>query len=272
MQQNTPEWLEFRKNKIGASDAPIIMGLSPWKTRYRLWQEKLGLIETEAMNCSMKRGHDLEEMAREKYEEVTGNIILPEVGIHKDYEWMMASLDGISIERDIIVEIKCPGHTDHEVALNGSIPEKYWPQLQHQLAVYDLDVLHYFSFRHEDYALIEVHRDDFYIEKLIKEELRFWSQLQGMVPPELTDKDFSRRQDDEWYTLSKRWKEAKYTLQQAEELEKKCRDDLIKASHGQSTLGCDVRVCKYFKKGVVDYSSIPAIKNLDLSQFRKAST
>jgi predicted phage-related endonuclease len=43
MQQQTPEWLEFRKNKIGASDAPIIMETSPWKTPYQLWLEKLSL-------------------------------------------------------------------------------------------------------------------------------------------------------------------------------------------------------------------------------------
>ena len=38
--QNTPEWLEFRRKKIGASDAPIILEVSTWKTPYQLWLVK----------------------------------------------------------------------------------------------------------------------------------------------------------------------------------------------------------------------------------------
>ncbi len=52
--QHSNEWLELRKNKIGASDAPIIMKVSPWKTPYRLWEEKLGLTECVS-NQAMKR-------------------------------------------------------------------------------------------------------------------------------------------------------------------------------------------------------------------------
>lgn len=40
--QNTQEWEKFRLQKIGASDAPIIMGVSPWKTPFQLWLEKQG--------------------------------------------------------------------------------------------------------------------------------------------------------------------------------------------------------------------------------------
>lgn len=42
--QNTQEWEKFRLQKIGASDAPIIMGVSPWKTPFQLWLEKTGQI------------------------------------------------------------------------------------------------------------------------------------------------------------------------------------------------------------------------------------
>jgi len=31
-----------RKGFIGGSDAPIILGLSPWKSPYQLWLEKIG--------------------------------------------------------------------------------------------------------------------------------------------------------------------------------------------------------------------------------------
>jgi len=38
LQQNTPEWIAFRVDKLGASDAPIIMESSPWTTPDRDWE------------------------------------------------------------------------------------------------------------------------------------------------------------------------------------------------------------------------------------------
>ncbi len=63
MQQNTPEWLEYRKTKIGASDAPILMNCSPWSSPYDLWMEKKGMKAPKKMTPAMQRGIDL----RRKY-------------------------------------------------------------------------------------------------------------------------------------------------------------------------------------------------------------
>ena len=39
--QGTPEWLEFRRTMVMASDSPVIMGVSPWKTPLQLYHEKV---------------------------------------------------------------------------------------------------------------------------------------------------------------------------------------------------------------------------------------
>ena len=41
------EWLEARKDGLGASDAAALLGLSPWKTNVQLWEEKCGLVIPE---------------------------------------------------------------------------------------------------------------------------------------------------------------------------------------------------------------------------------
>src|SRR5271170_1345030 len=123
MIQNTPEWLEMRRNKIGASDAPIIMQVSPWKTPYQLWEEKLGIAKQKQISYEMQRGTNLEEIARQEFEKMTGLIIFPQVVQHPNFEWMIASLDGIDLAHENIVEIKCPGINDHQYALDGKIPE-----------------------------------------------------------------------------------------------------------------------------------------------------
>jgi len=76
--QQTPQWHEMRKSMIGASDAPVIMGVSPWKTQHQLWLEKLGLYKQES-GWHMQRGLELEEGARNLFREITGIRILPDV-------------------------------------------------------------------------------------------------------------------------------------------------------------------------------------------------
>ena len=95
LDQNTTEWLEFRKNRIGASDASVIMGASPWKTPLELWKEKIGLQEESYTSMAMQAGKDLEEIARPIVSNVLNCDFKPAVYVHDEYNWMMASLDGI---------------------------------------------------------------------------------------------------------------------------------------------------------------------------------
>jgi putative phage-type endonuclease len=121
---NTPEWLEARKEYIGASDAPVIMGVSPYSTPYQLWQKKLGLLE-ETQTFAMARGHSLESQARAQVEERLGILLTPKVKTHSSLNWMMATLDGLSADGKTLVEIKCPAIADHMEALQGRIPLRY---------------------------------------------------------------------------------------------------------------------------------------------------
>ncbi len=41
--------------------------------------------------------------------------MFPKVVLHPAHDWMMASLDGIDLDGNSIVEIKCPGQTDLEI-------------------------------------------------------------------------------------------------------------------------------------------------------------
>jgi len=70
MEQGTPEWLEMRKNYLGASDAPIVMKVSPWSTPFQLWRKKLGLVEDEPENDNIRYGKAMEPIARKAYENI----------------------------------------------------------------------------------------------------------------------------------------------------------------------------------------------------------
>ena len=168
------EWLEMRRTKIGASDAAIILEISPWKTPYQLWKEKV-FGSDEVFNGAMRRGMEMEPQAREAFENLTGLCVMPKVLIHPVRNWQMASLDGITFDGDVIVELKCPNKKVHAMAKEGKLPDYYMAQVQHQMSVAEVDMAYYFSFNGIDGALVEVKRDRSFLDKLLEKEFDFWT-------------------------------------------------------------------------------------------------
>jgi putative phage-type endonuclease len=271
-QQNTPEWLEFRRNRIGASDAVIIMGDSPWTTPNALWMDKMGLTESKPMNTAMKRGHDIEEDARDWFELQMFVPIYPQVCLHHDIDWMMASCDGLSADGKTLVEIKCPGKVDHLLAKKGQVPPKYKAQLQHQMEVCQLSSMYYLSFDGTEGIIIPVERDDGYISKMLVNEFDFWECLQTFRAPELCDRDFDCREDDLWIHAASEWSEVRSKLQVLQDREDELRRALCDMSNGVNTCGGGVKLSKVVRKGNIDYKNIPELEDVDLEQYRRPTT
>lgn len=261
--QGSDVWLEWRNHGIGGSDAPVIMGVSPWMTAYELWEIKTGKREQKVSNWAMKRGTDMEPIARQAYEEKTGHIMEPVCLTHPQLEWMRASLDGITLEGDLALEIKCPGRDDHATTKAGKVPDKYVPQVQHILAVSGAKSLHYWSFDGEEGVLVEVLPDDLYINCLIEEEQRFWECICTDTPPK-----GAPRNDDAWVKAAKYYRDLKREHEALEALLESAKQSLIDLGGGY---GAGVSCQKVTTKGSIDYKSIPALKGLDLEPYRKKS-
>lgn len=178
-EQSTDEWLSWRRGGIGASDAPVVMGLSPWQTDGELFLLKTGRKAERPANDAMQRGKRLEPVARLAYVNRTGVDVAPVCVQSREHPWMRASLDGLSADGRHVVEIKCPGEKDHRLAASGSVPEKYYPQLQHILAVTGLGEIYYWSFRFDHAALLKVDRDEAFIAGMVEKEVAFWARVCG---------------------------------------------------------------------------------------------
>lgn len=133
--QGTQEWHEHRAKSRNASETPAVLGVSPWQTPYQLWLLKTGRSE-QKVTPAMQRGTDLEPAARAAYELQTGHIMEALVLVDGDYS---ASLDGITLAGDLILEVKCPmkgRDSDLWKAVEaGQVPEYYGWQIEHQLLV-----------------------------------------------------------------------------------------------------------------------------------------
>ena len=184
IKQGSDEWLKFRRCHIGASDAPIIMGMSPWCSPVKLWEQKV--FETEQIeNKFMQRGKELEPLALKAFEFENDICMFPMVAIHDKIDWMTSSFDGVTLEKDKILEIKCPGKKDHAIALEGKIPPKYYPQLQHQIEVSGLEFSYYYSFDGKNGICLQVLRDQEFIGKMLEKEHEFWNCLKRLKPPKI---------------------------------------------------------------------------------------
>lgn len=197
VKQNTKKWKEWRNKGLGASDAPIVMGVSPWTSPFELWGYKTGLIERPEPNVyqaiAMKRGHNLEPEARYRFEVCVGSCYPPTNFEHSKYPFLRASLDGYNVERNENLEIKCPGKIDHAKAMKGVIPSKYLPQIQMQMLVSGAALTNYYSWdgslTGDSAAIIRIKEDKVYQEHLLKKMLHFWELIQLKIPPETNIKD-----------------------------------------------------------------------------------
>jgi len=269
MQQGTPEWLSLRTTKITSTDASIIMGVSHWKTKIQLYNDKIEQILPSFINDRMKRGLDLEPIARELFCIQNGIQVYPCI-VMKD--WAMASLDGRSECGRFIVEIKCPGEKDHDLAIRGKVPEHYYPQVQHQLYVTNLPFAYYYSFDGTDGVTLKVDRDEEYIEKLVREEFKFYESIINKIPPEPSEGDYLERNDDLWNKCASEWKNVVEEMKSLEKQEEDLRKQLIFLSGESNTKGGGISLCQITRKGHVDYQKIPQIKNIDLDIYRKPSS
>ena len=187
-EQGSNEWLAWRLQGLGASDAvKVCSGSSKYIELYKVKSGEMpeSAFETGFVRAWRDRGHEIEHEARASYMLHVGIWVEPRLIVHPEHDWLRASLDGVSDDEKTIVEIKCPGKGKHDKALAGKLPSEYWPQIQHTLMVAGLPSMHYWSFDGERGALIEVAADAEYQKKLFLREAFFWESVKAKIEPDL---------------------------------------------------------------------------------------
>ncbi len=255
---------------IGASDAPVIMGETPFRDPRALWSIKTGRLQEEQAGPAARRGRKLEAFARRAYERQTGIQVEPLCLVHQEFEWMRASLDGLSFDGSTLLEIKCPLNLrDRASAQEGHIPPQYHAQLQHQLEVTGAEQAHYWSFDGTNGVLIEIRLDREYAKRLVEAEAAFWQLVKENRWPEQAGEELDRSADPKWRNLALRYREARLRLEKAECEEHKLRAELRCMATAKRTYGGGVEVVKSSRRGAVDYAAVPELRGVNLEPYRK---
>lgn len=172
-----------RSQGIGCSDIPAIMDCTPYSDPYKKWEEKVYGKKDED-NPAMKFGRETEPLIRELTEKKLETSLPPIRLLHPSKPWLWASLDGYNEEKGVIAEFKTSNEKDHLSAIEGKVPEKYWPQVQGQMEVVGVDHLFYCSYHLGDLEVIKVQKDEAYCKLMMQKVEAFWECVVLEVPPE----------------------------------------------------------------------------------------
>jgi putative phage-type endonuclease len=195
IEQRTPEWFQARLGKVTASRIADLMaktksGYSASRDSYmaQLTIERLTQKPTEGYtNAAMQWGTEQEPFARAAYETKTGQLVT-EVGfiVHPEIDQAGASPDGLVGDQGM-VEIKCPeSKTMIETLLSDKVPDKYFKQMQWQMACTGRKWCDYVVFdprmpENLQLCVRRVERDDYIIDEIKAEIKKFLAELDQQV-------------------------------------------------------------------------------------------
>lgn len=270
LEQGSDEWLDWRKSGIGASDTPIIMGVSPFATPLQLYEDKKGLSKKVHNDWATRKGHQMEPSARMSYEILTGIEMHPVTVAHDEFSWLKASLDGWNDKHKLSLEIKFPGKKDWNKACRGKIPEYYELQLQHQLLVTGREKCHYYAFNGQIGRLIVVEADAEKQHKILHEAGVFMERLRKNDPPPLTDRDTKDLTTPALVTKVNLYRKLKAQIAVDTEALKAVEKDLLKVCDHPRCNVNGLKVITYKRKGTIDWSKFKeSYKDINFEAYRK---
>jgi putative phage-type endonuclease len=199
--QGTPEWHAHRAQHFNASDAPAMMGCSPYKTRAELLRELHTGLSADVAPATQRifdAGHRFEALARPLAEEIVGEELYPCVGTEGRYS---ASFDGLTLGGDVAFEHKSLNDglreafalialvSGDDAAVGLCLPLHYRVQMEHQLMVSGAERVLFMASRWaDDSAMLEGKHCWYYPNAELRADIiAGWQQLEAdlcaYVPP-----------------------------------------------------------------------------------------
>lgn len=210
-----------RQKGLGGSDMGKIMGLSKWGSPYSVWLSKTGRDIVDHSSLATELGTFCEEFVAQKYSQITGYQVKKVKSIaSKKYPFLLANFDRLAFKDGQIVgglECKTCGQNVQVLDLQGNyrnkwgdgnvyengvlvaendeIDPEYYAQVQHYLAVSQLqwwDVAVLIS--NQSFRIYRVYPNLPFIQDMIEQGEQFWcvNVLNDVAPA----KDMSTLKDE----------------------------------------------------------------------------
>lgn len=180
------EWLRYRKEGIGGSDASAVAGINPWRSQVSVYVDKTGDNVEDISNFRMVLGNRLEGIVAELFSEQSGKKVRNVNAILKNdkYPFAFANIDRAIVGEKAILECK----TTNSYALKDweeGVPPHYELQCMHYLAVTGAERCYIaVLIGNTEFKYFVIERDEETIEYLMKIEDDFWKEyiIGGKIP------------------------------------------------------------------------------------------
>ncbi len=186
------QWLEARV--LGSSDSPAIAGLIPeWRTEYKVWAEKLGMIPPFAGNEATEAGLRLQPVIAQWFGDRTGLMLRENTKLFKSpsHDYITATPDYFVMEGGVQGIVECKNTSIYfDKEWKDGVPDAAHIQVMHQLAVTGLTYAYVVGLIGGNKLVWHrIERDEAIIHALIQKLEAFWELVQTKTPPPLTAGD-----------------------------------------------------------------------------------
>lgn len=180
-----------RRLAIGGSDVAAILGISPWRSGWEVWAEKVGKLEPWTGNAATEHGHAYERAVLDYAERDLGCHLIRNVRVPAEGIPLAVTLDAATETEGVPVEAKTTGlvgpvHGDWGVPGTDEVPECYLVQVHAQLICTRAEIAYLYSLipgrgtvRYEILPIPELH------DEIIAECCDWWERyvVAGDPPP-----------------------------------------------------------------------------------------
>lgn len=191
------QWLDYRKTGIGGSDAAVVCGLNPYKSKIELWADKTGRLPDKEDNEAMRTGRDLEEYVAKRFCEATGKKVRRRNAIfqHDKYDFITANVDREIVGENAGLECKTTSAFTKSDFENGEIPLYYYCQCCHYMNVMGYDRMYLAVLvLGQKFYWFTIERNESECSALLEQEIGFWnSYIVPDVRPEPDGSDSAER-------------------------------------------------------------------------------
>lgn len=180
---DTEEWEDIRGNGIGGSDSGAIIGVNPYKSIIDVYIDKTQGSDFKG-NKYTHWGHNLESVIFKEFQRLHDDFYCYEVPFTMKKGYLVANVDGMCYDLEKgwgVVEIKTANAFAGKEWSGETIPDSYFAQVQHYLAVTGLSYAYiacliggntykefYIERAEEDIKLIEEKCTEFWNENILK--------------------------------------------------------------------------------------------------------
>lgn len=181
------EWLRYRKQGIGGSDAGAICGFNPYRTAMQVYYDKTSDEIEDVDNEAMRQGRELEEYVAKRFAEETGKKVRRANAMFYDERnpFMLADVDRMIVGENAGLECKTVSPFMAEHWKDDKVPLSYQMQCYHYMSVCNADRWYVAALIYgREFKVYTLERDEEIIANLIHLEKNFWENhvLKRVLP------------------------------------------------------------------------------------------